>query len=176
MDKLVILIGYRGVGKTTLGKKLAKSLGYRFYDTDDELCRQEKIDISTIVEKEGWQGFRLKEKQLLASLAECENTVVSTGGGAVLHQEVWQELKNCSTIFWLTADHNVLIDRLTRDSQRRSQRPSLTGEELREEVIKLLKEREPLYDKIAHYRIDTATQEIDEAVKEMRKMLMEKIG
>ncbi len=172
MGKLVILIGYRGVGKTTLGKKLAKSLRYSFYDTDDELCRQENINISAIVEKEGWQSFREKEKQLLASLVEYDNTVISTGGGAVLHQEVWPELKKCSTIFWLTADHTILIERLTRDSLGSSQRPSLTGAKLSEEVVQLLKEREPLYREIAHYRIDTAAQDIDDAVMEMQKIFM----
>ena len=174
MANLVFLIGYRGVGKTTLGKRLANSLGYRFYDTDKELCRQEDNDIASIVKLEGWEGFRKKEKNLLLSISESENMVVSTGGGAVLHQDEWRVLAKQSTIFWLTADQAVIIERLKNDPVGNAQRPLLMGSDLVDEVLKLLKEREPLYLKTAHYQIDTARQNIEEAVREMRNILLER--
>lgn len=175
MGNLIILIGYRGVGKTTLGKRLADSMGFDFIDTDNEICRDEDLTVANIIKEVGWKGFRQKERVLLTTLSSLKNTVVSTGGGAILHQQEWQELKKFSIIFWLTADKGIIIDRLARDSASEAQRPALTDSDNEDEVEKILKIREPLYRKTAHYQIDTAKQNIDEAVLEMREFLKEKI-
>ncbi len=158
-----------------MGTRLASSMGIDFIDTDKEICRDEGLTVADIVKEVGWKGFRQKERVLLTKLSSLENAVVSTGGGAILHQQEWQELIKCSTIFWLTADMGIIIDRLARDSASEAQRPALTDSDAEDEVGKILKIREPLYNKTAHYQIDTAKLNIDEAVLEMREFLEEKI-
>ncbi len=171
MCNLIILVGYRGVGKTTIGRELADSIGYDFCDTDDEVVRLHKASIVEIVAREGWQAFRQYEKEVLQSLKEREKTVVATGGGAILHQTQWRELKDAGLIFWLSADEMVLQQRLEKDMAGSGQRPPLTERAAAEEIAEVLRERIPLYRQTAHYQIDTGKNGIAQAVKQIRQLL-----
>ena len=167
MHDLILFVGYRGVGKTTIAKQLAKSLGYHFLDTDEEIVRRRQAEIADIVASEGWDNFRMYEREVLQSLKNCRRTVVATGGGAVAHQQEWQDLHKKGVVVWLTADREILLDRLRQDSLSPSQRPSITGTGLEEEIITLLNQRNPLYQKVSHYCLDTGNKNVDEIVDEV---------
>ena len=162
MNRLIILIGFRGTGKTTIGELLAQRCGCTFVDTDQRICQIKGDSVTTIVQREGWEGFRRCEEEVLRELAGLSGSVVATGGGAVLHRQIWPELKKNATIVWLTADTNVLMQRIGRDAP--DNRPSLSGKGVLEEMVQILAEREPLYRELAHFSVDTGRLRAGEAV------------
>jgi len=171
MCDLIFLIGYRGVGKTTIGRHLAQSLNWAFVDTDDLIVRRQETTITAIVEEGGWQEFRRLEQKVLNSLAGSRRKVVATGGGAVLHRQVWQHLRRRGTVFWLTAATEIILHRLGADPVTGTQRPPLAGRSPGEELAAVLEKRLPLYEKTAHYRIDTSSLSEDAVVKRLRDIL-----
>lgn len=168
---LIILVGYRGVGKTTIGKRLARSLGYAFCDTDEEVVRFQGEDIASIVARLGWQGFRAEEYRVLQRLKKLTKTVVATGGGAIEHRDIWPELQRHAVVVWLHAAQHVICTRISRDSRTQSQRPSLTGAKQEQEIADMLAKRNPLYRQAAQVAIDTGTIPVDEAVAEISRIL-----
>jgi len=89
----IYLIGYRCTGKSSVGKSLAKILGWSFLDADVELVKEYKITISEIVATEGWESFRKKEKHVLKRLSSLDKHVIATGGGAILDEENVKNMK-----------------------------------------------------------------------------------
>ncbi len=162
MNGLIILIGFRGTGKTTVGELLARRCGCAFVDTDQCICQLKGASVTTIVQREGWEGFRRCEEEVLRDLVEATGSVVATGGGAVLHRQVWPELKKNATIVWLTADMSILMQRIGRDAP--DNRPSLSGQGVVEEMARILEEREPLYRELADFSVDTGRLSAAEAV------------
>jgi shikimate dehydrogenase len=150
----VILIGYRGTGKTTIGRALARELNLPFIDTDVRIETREGMSISDIFRYKGETHFRQIEKEILSSLPP-ENAVISTGGGAVLDSQNVEFLRRDSTVFLLTSDADTIVRRI-----QHSRRPPLTMFPLTEEVRHLLKVREPYYRKAADYCLDTGSQDI----------------
>ncbi len=171
MHDLIYLIGYRGVGKSTVGKSFADSMGYDFFDTDMAVIEQKMATIIDIVAKEGWQKFRRCEKEILRSTKDLKKTVVATGGGAILHRLAWQDLRKESIIFWLNADEDVIIHRVLNDAKSDSQRPSLTGDSAVDEIRSVLNERIPFYQETAHYQVDTGNLTVEEAVDRMKQLV-----
>lgn len=172
--KKVILTGYRATGKTTVGKLLASQLGFSFLDTDQEIESDYGAPISQIVASHGWDYFRKLEKELLESLVHTENQVIATGGGAIMHQEAWQKLRESSFIVWLTTDIETICRRLASHSATSTQRPSLTGMDIFEEVETVLLERQPLYEGGSDIKIQSekplneVTNEITEAWQQLQ--------
>ena len=164
MKKSIYLIGGRAVGKSSIGKKLAQRLGYKFFDTDTLITDKHCCSVAEIVSCEGWQAFREYEKQVLSRLIPMTSCVVATGGGAILHREQWRELKKTAVIIWLMADPAILCARIAGDQLSAAQRPSLTGKNIFQELKDVLTERNPLYRKTADCIIDTGKMTIDEAV------------
>lgn len=163
MFERIFLVGYRGVGKTTVGKKLAEELGYSFVDTDHVICELTGQAIKTIVENDGWESFRRQERETLEGLAKKRRCVISTGGGAVLHQRFWAEQDERSRIIWLWAPRDIIMERLLLDNSQ-EMRPSLLGKGLREELDELLTKREPMYQEISHIKINTGEMVVKSAV------------
>lgn len=153
--KKIILTGYRATGKTTVGKYLADQLGFNFIDTDQEIESGYGAPISQIVASHGWDHFRKLEKELLERLVSAGDHVIATGGGAIMHQETWQKLRESSFVVWLTADTETICRRLASHSATSSQRPSLTGMDIIEEVESVLAERCPLYEAGADIKIQS---------------------
>ncbi len=174
MKNLFFLIGYRAVGKTTIGRLLAKELDLQFTDTDRLVELQVGKTIASLVEEAGWDGFREVEKDVLQRTAGLSNALVSTGGGAVLHGDVWQELKKSSGIIWLYAEPGIILSRLSQDDKTQSQRPSLSGKGVFAEIETILHERMPLYSALADFSVDTASMTIDQAVKEISRWCRDK--
>ena len=164
MNGLIFLIGFRATGKTSVGERLALKLGCAFTDTDQRICLKKGSSIKAIVDCEGWEGFRRCEREVLGELAGAAG-VVATGGGAVLHRDLWQELRKNATIVWLRAESGIVLRRICADSSTADNRPSLSGKGFAEEISEILKEREPLYREIADCTVDTGRMSIDEAVE-----------
>lgn len=168
----VILIGYRATGKSSVGKILARHLSFRFLDMDKVIEERTGCSIQAMVAKNGWQFFRDKEKELLAELASQNNLVIATGGGAILHQEIWQGLKESGLVVWLTADRETICGRLLGDQKTSGQRPALTDTDTFSEVDKVLTEREPLYRSGSHISIDTGSLNLDQVVAAIEKEIL----
>lgn len=167
MNKIV-LIGFRTVGKTSIGKILAERLNWEFLDLDEEIQKRTEKSIKEIVEEKGWEGFRSLEKELLREILNTKKRVIALGGGSILHKDEMLELKKKSFIVWLYADKETILKRMKEDFRTLSQRPPLTNfSTLEEEVEKLLKEREKLYNYFSHVKINTSQKNISEIVEEI---------
>jgi shikimate kinase len=165
MVNAIILIGYRATGKSSVGKRLAERLGMLFVDMDRELEEEQGESIATMVAAQGWPCFRGLEKALLAKLIQRRGLVISTGGGAILHQDLWPKVKESGLVVWLTANRETICQRLMADERTVSQRPSLTAtSDTCAEIAAVLTEREPLYRAGCHLAVDTATLGVDEIV------------
>ena len=137
----IYLIGLMGAGKTTIGRHLAKSLKIPFYDSDKAIEENTGVDIPTIFEFEGEQGFRDREQKMIQQLTQLQGIVLATGGGAVLRQENRELLKNNGFIVYLQCS----IDRIMERTRRDNQRPLLKTDNPKERLQLLLEQRESLY-------------------------------
>ncbi len=171
MEESIYLIGCRAVGKSSIGRELAKRLSCPFLDTDSMITESQGQSVTAIVQEEGWQKFREHEKDVLNQLLDYKKCVVATGGGAILHREVWPHLKRRGTVVWLRADIDVLCKRLRGDKQSAGQRPSLTGDDVCRELTEILAERSPLYAATADCIVDTGEMSVDNVVKEIKHHL-----
>ncbi len=158
------------MGKSSIGVILAEKLGYEFLDTDTLITDERCCSVADIVECEGWQAFRKYEKQVLVQLVGRKDCVVATGGGAILHREVWDELKKQGLVVWLTADLKVLSDRIAGDQQSETLRPSLTGKGVYQELEDVLKERNPLYRETADCVVDSGAMTVYDAVQDIEQI------
>ncbi len=152
---IIFLVGARACGKTTVGKALAKKLKLPFADTDQHLLDNAGRSVDQIVEAEGWAGFRQRESAALREVtnARTHGGVISTGGGMVLAEANRVFMRQYGMVVFLDAPVEVLAERLGRNPLS-SQRPSLTGKGLMEEIGDVLKERRPLYEAAAHHIVD----------------------
>ena len=156
----IYLVGLMGAGKTTIGRQLAKSLGLPFYDSDKAIEESTGVDIPTIFEFEGEQGFRDREQKMLQQLTELKGIVLATGGGAILRQENRDLLKENGIIIYLQCS----IDRIMERTRRDTQRPLLKTADPKERIEQLYKEREPLYLNCADLVVDTGIMQSKAAV------------
>lgn len=158
---VVVLIGPMGVGKTTIGKKLAKALGLPFRDTD-ALVVQKHGSIPMLFETIGESGFRDLEEAVVAEAIQTEG-VVATGGGAVLRQTTRDRLKS-ATVFYLSTDGRHMASRLANGN-----RPLLQNGI--EDWRRIYDERKPIYEATADYVINTSNQSLASAIDEIKARL-----
>ena len=148
----IVLIGYRGTGKSTVAKILGQRQGRTVLSTDEEIVKQAGQSIPEIVEQFGWDHFRELETQLCRKLKDHKDLVIDTGGGLILKEENVKILKANSTLVWLTAEVPTIVTRISGDTQR----PSLSGtKSFVEEIEDILKERTPKYQAAANHVIPT---------------------
>ena len=147
----IYLIGPMGVGKTTIGRQLAKALRRPFYDSDKVIEQKTGVDISTIFEFEGEQGFRKREQKVIQELTQIQNIVLSTGGGVVVSQENRELLKQFGFVIYLQCSVERILERTRKDTQR----PLLQTENPRQQIEQLLEQRESLYLSCADLKINT---------------------
>jgi len=152
----IILVGLMGAGKTSVGKALARILGKTFVDSDQELERATGVKIPLIFEIEGEAGFRARESKILSELAQLENIVLATGGGAVLAKENRDLLAASGTVIYLRAPVRSLIKRTRRDRNR----PLLQVPDPAARLTALYEQRDPLYREVAHLIVDTGDQSV----------------
>lgn len=153
----IILTGFRATGKSTVGRILARRLGYRFIDTDTEICRRSGTTIAEIVARHGWPYFRQAEARLLRELCSSTNMLIATGGGAIEHRAEWEQLRQTGFVVWLDADADTINKRMSSDPVSASQRPDLSLEKksVQDETAMLLQHRSPLYAAGSDLRLDT---------------------
>ncbi len=148
----LVLIGYRGTGKSTVAKILGQRLERKVLSTDEEIIKEAKQSIPQIVEQFGWDYFRELETQLCRKIQDQSNLIIDTGGGLILKEENVKILKANGTFFWLTAEVSTIVKRISTDTQR----PSLSGtKSFVEEIEDILKERTPKYQAASDHVITT---------------------
>ena len=148
----IVLIGYRGTGKSRVGEILAKRLTMTCMGMDGMIVEKAGMSVPEIVESYGWLKFRDMETEVARDLAELDNVIIDTGGGVIERPENIEALKNNAQIFWLKARVNTIVDRISDDTQR----PALTsGKTFTDEVAEVLDRRTPLYQNAADVEIAT---------------------
>jgi shikimate kinase len=158
----LVLIGYRGTGKSTIGLRLAGALEMPYVCFDEEIVRRAGMTIPEIVAEGSWDRFRDLESEVVADFAARDGQVLDTGGGVVTRAENVAMLKENALIVLLEADVDDIVARIGSTTDR----PSLSGDKsFVEEVEEVLQERRPLYETAADHRIDTSRLSEDEAVE-----------
>jgi len=172
----IVLIGYRGAGKSTVGSRLAIRMGNGFVDTDDLLEKSQGASIRDIVDSYGWGHFRALEKSIIEEVSHKDNLIIAPGGGAVLDPENVMSLKENGLIIWLKAAREVLCQRIDQDSHTVASRPSLTGKGALEEFEEVMASRNPVYERAADVALDTSALDIEEAVAAVLSIIRRKMG
>ena len=167
----VILIGYRGSGKSTVGPLLAERLGLAFVDTDELIEERAGKTITRIFESADEQVFRDHEREVIAGVCSCDPRVVAVGGGAVMDDDNIAAMRQAGVIVWLTATANTLWKRIAADSKSANQRPDLSPEGGLAEVHKLLEVRRPRYQAAADLEMDTEDVEPSEVTDQLARQL-----
>ena len=160
----LVLIGYRGTGKSTVVELLATRLGWRAVSTDAQIVEQAQMKIPDIVAGHGWDYFRNLETEMCLALKDRDKLVIDTGGGLILRPENVEALKPNSLIFWLTATVTTITRRIADDTQR----PALTaGKTFVEEIQEVLTERTPKYQAAADHTVATDDLSPEEIVSQI---------
>ena len=160
----IVLIGYMGAGKTTVGKALAKKLGYEFIDTDLYIEAQEEMTIPDIFEKKGEAYFRALETDVIRKLREKTHCVIATGGGLPLRKENSDLLKEVGTVYYLMADADTTYARVKHCTNR----PLLQCDDPYTKIQAMMKERGPVYARACHIRVRTDHGTLEEVMDEIK--------
>lgn len=137
----IALIGHMGVGKTTIGRRLAKRLGREFYDSDEEIERASGRTIAGYFKDHGEAAFREGETRVINRLLEKDNVIVATGGGAFINETTRAILLDKALTVWLRADFETIMERVMRNDER----PLLQVEDPRAKMKSLMHARDPIY-------------------------------
>ncbi len=164
--KNIILTGFMGTGKSSVGKLLAERLGYQYCDLDALIVAAAGFSINEIFARHGEAHFRRIEAEMVRSIANRSGLVVATGGGAVLDPENRRQLRAVGFIVNLTAPAVEILKRLQEDNDR----PLLKEGKTLEQIGAMLQEREPFYAD-ADIRIDTTGKSVENVVAEIMRAL-----
>ena len=170
MGKNLTLTGMMGVGKSTIGKIVAKKLNYEFVDVDKIIENKEGSSINYIFKNKSEDYFRQIEKEITMAELNKYNSVISLGGGAFLNNSIRKNAKKLSTSFWLDVPINELIKRLKKNNKR----PLLFKKNINEEVKKIYFDRKKIYNE-ADYRIICDSLKSEEIARKILN-LYEKSG
>jgi len=147
----IVLVGFMGSGKSSIGRSIAKKLGFQFVDTDYIIQERSGRSISEIFQASGEEAFRVLETRALESLRHLKRCVVATGGGAVLREENRAILRHLGFVVCLTASEEVTLQRVSRNTKR----PLLQTENPRETLRSMLASRQESYATVAQFTLDT---------------------
>lgn len=160
--KRIVLMGFMGAGKTTIGKNLAKAVSCEFIDTDEQIEREQGRSISEIFAEDGEAVFRDMETELLKRLAESKDEfVLSIGGGMPVREENRTLLHQIGTVIYLQTSKEEIIRRLSGDTTR----PLLQGDALEKKVNALMNAREQIYQDTAHAVVETDGKTVKELIE-----------
>lgn len=160
----VVLIGFRGSGKSTVGRTLADRLGWSFVDTDALIEERTGMTIREIFADQAEEGFRDLEAQVVAEVAGLDRHVISTGGGVVLREANVEALRRSGKLVYLTAPPEVLWKRIFDDTHRHQTRLKMDPDNGLQQVRKAIMEREPIYMLASDCIVDTANRSVDSIV------------
>lgn len=148
----IVLIGYRGTGKSHVGRLLAEKLCFPYVSVDKAIVARAGMSVADIVRQFGWQGFRDRESLEVREISVWDSIVIDTGGGVVERPENIECLRENGCLVWLKASVPTIVSRIEGGDDR----PALTaGKSFTEEVAEVLERRTPLYRKAAMYEVDT---------------------
>jgi shikimate kinase len=168
------LIGYRGTGKSTVGRILAERLGRPFFDADRELEKRLGLTVSAVFRTVGEQAFRDWEERILEELLVEPDAIVATGGGVVLREANRLRLRAFGTVVWLMADAPILARRLLVDEGSGAVRPALTPMGTLDEIVAVLFERTPLYRATSDLEVATDGKTPEEVADEVSKIVRDR--
>jgi shikimate kinase len=163
----LVLIGYRGTGKSTVARLLRERLVMDVVSLDEEIVREAGRSIPEIVAQHGWPHFRDLEADITKRAALRSGIIIDAGGGVILRPENVANLRRGGKLFWLRASVPVIVARIEGGTQR----PALTaGKTFTEEVEDVLRERTPLYEAAAHHAIDTDNVTVEQVAAEVARL------
>ncbi|AXR05198.1 shikimate kinase AroK [Salinimonas sediminis] len=164
----IFLVGPMGAGKSTIGRHLADELHLDFFDSDQEIERRTGADITWIFDLEGEEGFRKREEHVINDLTDKQGIVLATGGGSVMNKAVRNRLSARGIVVYL----QTTIDKQVARTQRDKRRPLLQNGEPEAVLRELADTRNPLYEEVADYVIDTD----DQSARAVANQIISKIG
>jgi shikimate kinase len=167
----IVLIGYRGAGKSTVANLLASSLRMPHVCLDEKIVEKAGKRIPEIVADHGWETFRDLESEVVEIYGNEDGWVIDAGGGVILREKNVRNLRRNGILIWLTAPPSLLIERMQGDTERP---PLKDGKTFLEEVEEVLAERLPLYRSAAHWTIDVSALTPQEVSSRIQAMLREK--
>ncbi|RKY05075.1 shikimate kinase [Candidatus Poribacteria bacterium] len=162
----IVLIGFMGTGKTSVGKKLSEILGYPMVDVDELIEQELRMSIPEIFKRFGERFFRDVEAEMIKKVSQLDRHIIATGGGSVLREENWANLRRNGVIFCLNATPEEIWRRVSGFSHR----PLLNVPDPMGAIRELLRIRAPYYAKADH-QIDTTGKSIDQVVEEILEIL-----
>jgi len=166
-DRNIYLIGPMGSGKTAVGRQLAKELDMEFFDSDAEIEKSTGVDISYIFEKEGEASFRSRERECVENLSTRNGIVLATGGGSVTDEATGRRLAETGTVVYLKTS----VERQLERTQHARNRPLLLDGDPRETLERLAAIREPQYEALASFSVDTGGRHVKAVVAAVVKIL-----
>ncbi|MFA6268346.1 MAG: 3-phosphoshikimate 1-carboxyvinyltransferase [archaeon] len=165
--KNLFLIGYRGTGKSTLGKQIASKENKKFIEIDDLIIQEAGKSVPQIFAQDGEAKFRDYEHQILKKICESDEQIVSCGGGIITNEENIKLMKQNGTVCLLKADTESIYHRIYADSNR----PALTDKDPKEEIKFMLKKRNEAYEKAKDFEVSTCNKKICDCVSEITSKL-----
>jgi shikimate kinase len=169
--KNVILVGFMGSGKTTIAFELSRRLNMRYISTDDLIEKREKCTINEIFTKKGEDYFRNIESEVVRDACSMENVIIDLGGGAVIRDENWENIKASGVSICLIADENAIMNR----TKKYKHRPLLNVEDPKQKIRNLMAKRAPFYAKADHC-IDTGKLTVKQSVEKIAGIVEEYPG
>jgi shikimate kinase len=170
-ERSIVLVGLMGVGKSTVGRRLARRLGLPFVDSDEEIERAADHEIMEIFDRFGEASFRDGERRVIRRLIEGERKVIATGGGAFMDPETRALILDRCIAVWLEAG----VETLARRVARRSHRPLLAGRDPLPLLSELAQVRNPIYAE-AHIRVSSGPGPHEKTVERIVGALAEQAG
>lgn len=164
----IFLVGPMGAGKSTIGRHLADELHLEFFDSDQEIEKRTGADIAWIFDLEGEDGFRVREENIIDDLTDKQGIVLATGGGSVVSKNVRNRLSARGIVVYL----QTTIDKQVARTQRDKRRPLLQNEDPESVLRDLAGSRNPLYEEVADYIVDTD----DQSARAVANQIILKIG
>ena len=164
----ISLVGPMGAGKSTIGRHLADELHLDFYDSDQEIERRSGADIAWIFDLEGEDGFRAREENIINDLTDKQGIVLATGGGSIVTKAVRNRLSARGIVVYL----QTTIDKQVARTQRDKRRPLLQNDDPEQVLRDLADLRNPLYEEVADYVVDTD----DQSARAVANQIISKIG
>ena len=160
--KNIILVGFMGSGKTTIAFELSHRLGMKYISTDDLIEKREKRTINEIFTKKGEDYFRGAEALAVRDACSMENVIIDLGGGAVIRDENWENIRASGVAICLTADENTIMER----TKKYKHRPLLNTEDPKQKIRNLMAKRALFYAKADHC-VDTGKLTVKQAVEKI---------
>lgn len=154
----IVLIGFMGTGKSSIGHRIARRLDFRFEDTDRLIVAAAGCPIPEIFQKQGEEAFREAESAALESLRNAERHVIATGGGIIDRPANTALLRALGFVVWFNATEEAIFERVSRNTNR----PLLQNDNPKQTISRLLERRRPIYASAAHFTVDTSHHSHDE--------------